>query len=613
MFKLIRHIKGYGLYAFFGPLLKLLEALMETFVPFIMSGIIDKGIKQGDSAYVLRQGALLVLIAALGWIFAISAQFFNAKASMGFGLNLRTALFDKILSMDMETVDRFTIPSLITRTTTDVTRAQTGLNMFLRLILRNPFIVAGAIIMSGVINVRVMIIYIILVPLIALFFYLTLKFARPFYKRITSLIDSISTFCRENIIGVRSVRAFGMQKKECADFEEKTSDLFENQVKADRISALTTPLNTLLVNACVILVLIIGSSFVNGGKLLNGSIIALVNYLFQILLSVGRTATLMESFNKANVSSARIKEVLDCENTPLKSTETASSPEKVNETPEYEGGAYVAVEAPESEQNDNIASNTAAEASGTPFVAFDNVSFSYGRNGKYSLSGISFEVEKGASLGIIGGTGSGKTTLVNLLQGIYPATEGRVIIDGKDVAGIPAAELTKYFSTVPQKSILFAGTVKENIMFGNPSATDEDIKEALENSVSDEFVYKKEGGLSFLVEYGGRNLSGGQKQRLTLARAFVRDAEILVLDDSTSALDYVTESKIRKYVTSGKTRASTKIIVSQRISAVSVCDRILVLDEGKAAGFGTHEELLETCDTYKEIWLSQTGDLGEED
>ncbi len=609
MFKLIKHIKGYRLYAFFGPFLKLLEALMETFVPFIMSLIIDKGIKEGDSGYVLRQGGLLVLIAALGWIFAISAQYFNAKASMGFGLNLRTALFDKILAMDMETVDRFTIPSLITRTTTDVTRAQTGLNMFLRLILRNPFIVAGAIIMSGVINVRVMIIYIILVPLIALAFYLTLRFARPFYKKITNLIDSISTFCRENIIGVRSVRAFGMQNKECADFGEKTEELFENQVKADRISALTTPLNTLMVNGCVILVLIIGSSFVNGGRLLNGSIIALVNYLFQILLAVGRTATLMESFNKANVSSARIKEVLDSENAPLKSTETASPAETVNKTPGDAECPYVPAEGSESVQE----ATSSVSKSDAPYVSFENVSFSYARNGKYALSGISFGVEKGSSLGIIGGTGSGKTTLVNLLQGIYPATEGRVLVGGRDVSGIPAAELTKYFSTVPQKSILFAGTVKENILFGNPQATDDDVDEALRNSVADEFVYKKEGGTSFRVEYGGRNLSGGQKQRLTLARAFVRDAGILVLDDSTSALDYVTESKIRKYVTSGNTRASTKIIVSQRISAVSVCDKILVLDEGKAAGFGTHDELLETCDTYKEIWLSQTGDLGEED
>ncbi|MBQ7445262.1 MAG: ABC transporter ATP-binding protein [Clostridia bacterium] len=580
MFRLIRYVKGYRVGAVLGPLLKLLEALMETFVPFIMSDIIDVGINRGDTAYVLKRGLLLVFIAVLGWIFSLSAQYFNARASMGFGLNLRTALFDKILSMDMETVDRFTIPSLITRTTTDVVRTQTGLNMFLRLILRNPFIVLGAIIMSGIINIRVMLIYIILVPLISVGFYLTIKFARPFYDRIQRGIDRLTAFCRENIIGVRSVRAFGMQEEERKNFEERTDDLFENQVKADRIAALNTPINTLMVNGCVILVLLIGSSFVNGGAILNGSIIALVNYLFQILLAVERTASLVDSFNKANVSSGRIKEVLDYKKEDSKDV----------------GDTVLKVVSKDPD---------------APYIRFQNVSFSYDRNGAYSLSDISFTLEKGETLGIIGGTGSGKSTLVNLLQGIYPVAEGGIYIEGVNVNDLDVKELRKYFSVVQQKPMLFAGTIKDNIRFGNPDATGEEIEKAVAAASADEFVYKKEGGLDYKIEYGGRNISGGQKQRLAMARAFVRHADILVLDDSTSALDYVTESKIRKYVISGETMASTKVIVSQRISAVMQCDKIIVLEDGLLKGFGKHGELLDSCDIYKEIYLSQTGDLKE--
>lgn len=579
MFRLLGHLKGYRVGAVLGPLLKFLEALMETFVPFIMSRIIDAGIKNGDTTYIINMGLLLIFIAVLGWIFSLSAQYFNARASMGFGLNLRTAMFDKILAMDMESIDRFSIPSLITRTTTDVVRTQTGLNMFLRLILRNPFIVLGAIIMSGVINIRVMIVYIILVPLIALGFYLAIRFARPFYEKIQRGIDRLTSFCRENIIGVRSVRAFRMQQEERRHFEEQTDDLFMNQVMADRIAAINIPLNTLMVNACVILVLVIGSTFVNNGFILNGSIIALVNYLFQILLAVERTATLVDSFNKANVSSKRIKEVLDYDKNKAESTAADKPP--VTKDPE------------------------------APFIEFKNVSFSYDKNAAYALSDVSFTLERGQTLGIIGGTGSGKSTLVSILQGIYPVTEGSVLIEGADVKDYNVQELRKYFSVVSQKPLLFAGTVRDNILFGNPDATDDDIDQALKASVSDEFVYAKEGGLDFKVEYGGRNLSGGQKQRLTIARAFVRNADILVLDDATSALDYVTESKIRKYITGKNAHASTKVIVSQRISAVMQCDRILVLEDGHIKGTGRHEELLASCPVYNEIYLSQTGDLEE--
>ncbi len=580
MFRLLKYVKGYRVGAVLGPLLKLLEALMETFVPFIMSKIIDVGIRNNDTGYIVRMGALLVFIAVLGWIFCLSAQYFNARASIGFGLNLRTALFDTILDMDMETVDRFSIPSLITRTTTDVSKTQTGLNMFLRLILRNPFIVLGAIIMSGVINFKVMFVYIALIPLITLGFYLTVRFARPFHEKIQRGIDRLTSFCRENIIGVRSVRAFRMQKEEMKQFEGQTDDLFLNQLKADRIAAINIPLNTLLVNGCVILVLLIGSSFVNDGNMKNGSIIALVNYLFQILLAVERTASLVDSFNKANVSSKRIKEVLDSKKESVPAADSLT------------------VKVPSKDAN-------------APLVEFKDVSFAYEGSSANSLSNITFSLEKGETLGIIGGTGSGKSTLINLMQGIYPATNGSVRIDGADVKEYEAKDLRKYFSVVSQKPLLFAGSVRDNIRFGNPVADENDILEALKASVSDEFVFAKEGGLDYQIEYGGRNLSGGQKQRLTIARAFVRNAEILVLDDSTSALDYVTESKIRRYVSGKSTRQSTKVIVSQRISAVMQCDKIIVLEDGLMKGIGKHEELLVSCPIYKEIYLSQTGDLEE--
>lgn len=598
MIRLLKYLKKYRVFAFFGPFLKLLEALMETFVPFIMSDMIDNGIRNNDPALIVRRGLLLVCIAVLGWLFAISAQFFSAKAAAGFGFNLRTALFDKILSMDAEEIDRLSIPSLITRTTVDVDRAQTGLNMFLRLILRNPFIIIGAIVMSGIINVRVMVIYIIIVPVVSLAFYLTIRFAKPFYDRIQSLIDDVSTFCRENIIGIRSVRAFGIHKKEQEDFEKKTEELFGDQMRASRLTALNNPISILVLNAGVAAVLLLGARFVNKGVMLSGSIIALVNYLFQILLSIERTASLAEAFNKANVSSGRIADVL------FKDTEAQK---------ESRGDRGLSGDRP-AEDSRNPGSFCIPELPGPggDVIAFDNVSFSYSGDDHYALSDVSFSLERGSSLGIIGGTGSGKTTLVNIIQGIYPPSKGTVTVCGKDVSLIDPLSLRKLFSVAPQRSILFKGTVRDNILFGDPCASPEQVEAAALASMAAEFIEKKNGGMDHQIEYGGKDLSGGQKQRLTLARAFLRPAPVLILDDATSSLDYVTEAAIRKYVLGGETLADTKVIVSQRISAVSGCDRIIVLEDGLVKGIGTHRELLESCPVYNEIYLSQTGDLTEE-
>ena len=586
MFKLLKYLKKYRVFAFFGPFLKLLEALMETFVPFIMSDIIDNGIKNNDQTLIIKRGLLLVGIAVLGWIFAISAQFFSAKAAMGFGFNLRKALFDRILSMDMEEIDRISIPSLITRATVDVNRAQTGLNMFLRLILRNPFIILGAVVMSGIINVRVMVIYVIVIPVVAAAFWLTIRFAKPFYDRIQSLIDSISSFCRENIIGIRSVRAFGIQRGEQEDFEKKTGELFENQMRAARLAALNNPISIIVLNVCVAVVLAAGARFVNGGLILSGSIIALVNYLFQILLSIERTASLAEAFNRANVSSARIADIL-----------AGGKASSRGEGEAENAGKVPLPELPEP---------------GGDLIVFDRVSFSYGKNDHYALSDVSFSLKRGASLGIIGGTGSGKSTLIQLIQGVYLPDKGSVTVAGEDISRIDPAGLRSMFSVAPQRSFLFRGTVRENILLGDPAASLEQIVKAADASMSAEFIAKKRGGMDHIIEYGGGNISGGQKQRLTLARAFIRPAPVLVLDDATSALDYVTEAAIRKYVLGNDTLADTKIIVSQRISAVAGCDLIIVLEDGCVKGIGKHRDLLGSCPVYNEIYLSQTGDLSED-
>lgn len=557
MQKLFKYLKNYKLITIAGPLLKLAEALMETFVPLIMSYIINYGIKESDTSYIFKMGGVLVLIAILGWIFGISAQYFCAKSSMLFGMEVRNSLYAKILSLSQKSIDKFTIPSLITRTTNDVNRVQTGLNMMLRLMLRVPFIIVGAIIMSGVINIKIMFIYIASVPLIAFVTTAAVIISKKYYDKIQKLTDEIGTFCRENIMGVKSVRAFRMQKKESADFSLKTEELYNNQVKAEYYNASVNPLNTIIINICIILMLIIGAKMVDKEKLLNGDIIALVNYLMQILISVERTCSLIMAFNKAQASSARVNEVLD----------------------------FVEEEAPKApvtkENNENI-------------VEFKNVSFSYAGASRDSVHNISFAIKNGESLGIIGGTGSGKSTIINLIQRLYEPTSGELISNGK-------------ISVCPQKSQLFKGTIKSNILFGNENSSEEELNNAIKMAAADEFV-KDLGGPEYKVEYAGRNLSGGQRQRLTIARALINDADILILDDSTSALDFVTESKIRKTIIE-LSKFKAKIIVSQRISAVSLCDNILVLEDGKMAGYGKHEKLLEECDVYKEISKSQTGDL----
>ena len=575
MLSLIKYTKKYKVETVIGPLFKFFEACMEIFVPLIMSQIIDVGIVNNDKGYILKMGGLMMLIAVLGWGFAITAQFFCAKAALGFGTELRKALFFNILNFETETVDKYGIPSLITRLTNDVNRAQTGFNFLLRLALRAPFVVSGAIIMSGIINVTVMLIYIAIVLIIVLCAFIVTKYNMPVYEKIQGITDKIAVFCRENIIGIRSVRAFGMQKKESEEFSEKADELCKEQIRAGRISALLNPINTVIINIAIIIVLWIGSVFVFDGVLLSGKIIALVNYLTQILVAVVAAIDLTVTLNRGAASAKRVAMVLN-----------------------EDSGVQKVLDEIKAEENDS-------------FICFDNVDFGYKNSRSLSLKNVSFSVKKGDSVGIIGGTGSGKSTLVKLLQGIYPVSRGAVFVAGKNINSYEEKEKRRLFSFVPQRALLFKGSVRENMKWGKAEATDEEIITALKNAEAWSFISEKEGRLDFEIEQSGRNLSGGQKQRLTIARALLKESPVIIFDDSTSALDYVTESKIRKYVAGDKLSEVTKFIVSQRTSAISHCDLIIVLDEGSVCGLGTHSELLESCTVYREIYLSQHGNAEE--
>lgn len=585
---LLRYMKPYRKEAVIAPLLKFLEACMEIFVPLIMSQIIDEGIGKQDRAYILKMGGLLVFIALLGWGFAVTAQYFAAKAAMGFGAEVRNALFDRILGMEQERIDRIGIPSLITRVTNDVNRLQAGVNLVLRIALRAPFIVLGAILMSGVIDRRILPVFLAAAAGVTLMMFLVIRFSSSFYRKIQSLIDGAALLCRENLIGIRSVRAFRMQEKECGRFRGKTEELYRMQSRAGRISALLTPGNTVILNAAVILVLWLGGRLVNDGVLLNGKIIALVNYLTQILVAVTAFADLAVSVNKAVASAARLETVL-AGPAEKSAHEAPRQEESSGRHPEKDGDP----EAP------------------VPFIEFRNVSFTYDGAKKPSLQDISFSVRRGARVGIIGGTGSGKSTVAALLQGIYPASEGRILINGTDILSYPDEERRALFAVCPQRVRLFEGTVRENLGWGKENATEEEMREALAKASALDFVTEKEGGLLAAVEPGGRNFSGGQKQRLTIARALLKDSPILILDDSTSALDFLTEAGIRHALAEETGKGRTAVIISQRTSGVSGCDLILVLEEGTLCGIGTHDELLASCTVYREIYQSQMGNAGE--
>ena len=568
MFKLARFLDAYKKECVIGPLFKFLEACFELFVPLVMAGIIDVGIKNGDTAYIYKMGGLMVALGLLGLICSLTAQFFAAKASMGFGTALRSALFRHIGDLSYAELDEVGTPSLITRLTGDINQAQSGVNLGLRLFLRSPFIVVGAIVMAFFVDVKLAMIFLIATPLIGAVIWFVMAKCIPYYKRIQSFMDKVSLLVRENLTGVRVIRAFSKQKEEHKAFENTCVSLMDEQVTAGKIAALLNPATYVVVNLAVIAIVWGGGFQVDAGDLTQGEVIALVNYMSQILLALVALANLIVVFTKASASAARINDVFAIFPT-VKENEKTASP-----------------------------------VTDAPRVRFENVSFAYKNAEAEALSNIDFAVPKGATVGIIGGTGSGKTTVVNLLARFYDTTKGRVLIDGADVRDYAFADLRRKIGVVPQKAVLFKGTIRDNMRWAKADATDAEIWQALKVAQGEEFVLTKPEQLDTPIAQGGRNLSGGQRQRLTIARALVGAPDILILDDSASALDFATDAKLRKAI-KNDIKGATVFLVSQRISTVRGADFIVVLDDGKAVGIGTHDDLFENCPVYREICLSQ--------
>lgn len=550
------------------PLFKFLEACFELTVPVIMAHIIDTGIAGSDREYILKMCGVLVLMGILGLCSALTAQFFAARAAYGFGTAVRRDMFKKINSLSMSQLDKFGTSSLITRITGDINRAESGVNMFLRLFLRSPFIVIGAMAAALMLDARVAVVFLVAVPVMGLLIYILMHISVPFYKKAQTSLDRVSQITRENLTGVRVIRAFSRQGAEIESFSDANAELMSINEKVGSISALMNPLTYIVVNLAVIAVLWVGGIRVNIGGMQQGEVVAMVNYLTQILVAMLVLAQLIVTLTKAMASGTRIAEVLELQ----------------------------------PDMTDDAAVAAVADSSDT-VLGFDNVSFEYSGSKEDALSGISFKLKRGQNIGIIGGTGSGKSTLVNLIPRFYDATSGSVKIDGTDVRNMSFKQLRGKIGYVPQKASLLTGTIRENMRWRNENADDNEIINALKTAQAYDFIFEKD-GLDTSVSQEGKNFSGGQRQRLTIARALVSDPEILILDDSSSALDLMTEARLRRALSKANPNM-TQVIVSQRISTIRDADLILVLDDGSAVGMGTHKELLESCEIYREICATQ--------
>lgn len=567
MKSLLQYIKQYRKEAVLGPLFKLTEALFELFVPLVVAEIIDSGIAKGDKHIIYTHGMLMISLGVIGFICAIIAQYFAAKASVGFAANLRLALYKKVSSSSYTDLDNIGTSTLMTRMTGDVNQVQTGVNMTLRLLLRSPFIVFGAMIMAFTVDAKSAIIFLVAVPVLSAIVAAIMKITVPLYKRAQQYLDKLSLSTRESLKGVRVIRAFRKEQDEIESFNSYNDNLTSLQLFAGKISALMNPLTYIVVNSAVIAIIWVGGKRVYSGNLTPGAIIALYNYMSQILVELIKLANMIMTLNKALASASRIDAVLTSQG--------------YNET--------------ESDKNISFDKNAAVE--------FKNVSFKYEGAGEESLSNISINVKKGERIGIIGATGSGKTTFVNLIAHLYGATSGAVAVNGRDVKDYPDKLLRKMIGIVPQKSVLFKGAIRENLLLGGKEASDEALMKAVIAAQAGDTVASK-GGLDGEIEQNGRNLSGGQRQRLCIARALVGEPEILILDDSASALDFATEAALRKAIASLPYKP-TVFTVSQRVSSVMGCDRIIVLDDGNAVGIGTHSELLSSCPIYADICQTQ--------
>ncbi len=569
MRKLIPYLKNYKKESIIGPLFKLLEAVFELIVPLVTARIVDIGIQNRDIPYIWKMAALLVAFGVMGLLCSLLAQYFAAKAAVGFGTELRHDLFCHIEQLSYAAVDKAGSATLVVRITSDINQVQSGVNLVLRLFLRSPFIVVGAMVMAFTINVKIALIFVVTVPLLALVIYGIMIVTIPLYKKVQKALDQVLVSTRENLAGIRVIRAFCTQKKEQEEFDTKSEILMKLQFLTGRISALLNPMTYIIVNAGIIAVVWYGGGQVYEGLLTQGEVIALVNYMSQILLALVALANLIVSFTKAVASAARLNEVF----------------------------------ALRSELVDGECEKAEAKAEAVK-VKMEHVTFCYPGSQEPALEDISFTAKAGETIGIIGGTGSGKTTLVNLIPRFYDVTEGKAEIDGLEISKYRTETLRKQIGVVPQKAVLFSGTIKSNLQMGNEQASEQEMYAALKTAQVLEFVEEKPGRLNAPVSEGGKNLSGGQRQRLTIARALVKNPQILILDDSASALDFATDAALRKAL-SQDTENMTVFLVSQRASSVMHADKILVLDDGKMAGYGNHEELLGECGVYQEICRSQ--------
>ena len=564
---IFKFMKKYRVQAVFGPLFKLFEASLELLVPIVVAYIIDNGINAetptGNTGIIIKYSAVLVLLAAVGLAFSVTAQYFSARAAVGCASKMRCCLFDKLQSLSFSQIDGIGTSAMITRMTSDINQVQTGINLVLRLLLRSPFVVFGAMIMAFTVNVRAAVIFAVIIPVLLVIVLGLMVITIPMYRRIQAKLDGIIGITRENLSGVRVIRSFCREDAEIAEFDRQNALLNKFQKFVGAISSVMNPVTYIVINIGIIVLIKSGAVMINAGSLTSGELVALYNYMSQILVELVKFASLIITVTKSIASLSRVSAVLD-----------------------------TATESDSGDSFDNDGS-----------VVFENVTLKYDKAGDTALENIDFSIKSGERIGIIGGTGSGKTSVVNLIPAFYKATSGRVIVGGKSTSEWNADALRKNIGIVPQKAVLFKGTIKENLLWGNENATDEQLFDAIETAQAADVIKSKRGGINEMLEQDGRNLSGGQKQRLTIARALVRRPKILILDDSASALDYATDANLRKAL--HKLSGMTVIIVSQRASSIIDCDKILVLDDGRQVGFGTHDELLKNCDVYKEIYYSQ--------
>ena len=567
MRKLLRFLKDYKKESILSPLFKLLEASFELFVPLVMAAMIDTGIGNKDGGFILKMCGILILLALVGLTCSITAQYFAAKAAVGFATKVRHALFDHIQKLSYTEMDTAGTDTMITRMTSDINQAQSGVNMVLRLFLRSPFIVFGAMIMAFTIDVKAALIFVVTIPVLSVVVFGIMIITIPLFRRVQASLDKVLGVTRENLTGSRVIRAFNKEQEEIADFDESNERLTDVQLFVGKISALMNPLTYIIINVALVILIWTGAIQVNIGKISQGEVVALVNYMSQILVELVKLANLIITVTKAIACGNRVQSIFEMETSMVDGN--GSKKEDTGYT-----------------------------------VEFRNVSMRYKGAGADTLTGIDFKAKPGDTIGIIGGTGSGKSSVVNLIPRFYDVTEGQVMVDGMDVREYKITDLRDKIGIVPQKAVLFAGTVRSNLAWGKEDATEEEMQQALSVAQAAEVVDKKDGKLDAEVEQGGKNFSGGQKQRLTIARALVKQPEILIMDDSSSALDYATDAKLRQAIHNMPNRP-TVFIVSQRAASIMYADKIIVLDDGTVAGTGTHEELLKDCSVYQEIYYSQ--------